>query len=128
VTGHEQSAVIEQAELFRSRLDLVMASDRPPEVALHCLGSVVVSTHAERKAVSGVTDELRVQQLGQRLTVTAGERSVKLLSDRHFGVQVVGDVHFVVPFSGARLDRIWRLTSPAPESPASGCVTGRVDP
>ena len=63
VTGHEQSAVVEQAELLRLRLDLVVASDRPPQVALHGLGSVVTSTHVERKAVGGMPDELRMQQL-----------------------------------------------------------------
>jgi hypothetical protein len=106
VTGDEQSAVVEQAELFRPRLCLVVASDHPPQLALHCIGSVVASAHVERKAVSGMPDELWMQQARQCLAVTCGEGSVKQLSARHFRVQVGGYVHLAVPFSGFRLDGI----------------------
>src|SRR6202035_5393143 len=93
VSSHKQSAVIEKAELLRLGLYPVVASDRPPKVALHRLRSAVAPTHAERKAVGGVTDEFRMQQRRQCRTDTGGERSVKLLSGRHLGVEGVISRH-----------------------------------
>ena len=61
MSGNEQPAVIEQAELFRLHFDLVVTSDRPPHVAPHRLRAVVASTHVERKAVGDVPDEVGMQ-------------------------------------------------------------------
>src|SRR6516164_11223055 len=94
VTGHGQSTVIEEAEILRLRLHLVVAPDGPPQVALYRLRSVVATTHAQRKAVGGVTDELGMQQRRQRRTVPGVECRVELLGGRDTGVK---GVHLVVP-------------------------------
>ena len=73
----QQAAIVERVEFIGLGLNVVMATELPPHLTAHRRGAHVLTSNPQRQTLSGVADEIRMQQRPERLPVTGGQRTVK---------------------------------------------------
>jgi hypothetical protein len=88
---HHEAAVLEHLEVRGDRTGFEVLPDAPPEIGAHRLRADVPAPHVQRQALGGVADEVRVQQLGEGVTVSGDQRVVKALG--RCGFRISRDVN-----------------------------------
>src|SRR5271166_382699 len=112
--GDQQAAVVEGVEFVGLGLNVVMATEPPPHLAPHRVRSNVLAAYAQRQTRSGMAEEIRMQQLTQRLPVAGGQRTVEASNGGDLRVVLrVEVVHKHVPSHrmGGSTGRLFNLDS-----------------